>query len=241
MFNSKNFRRIKYFFVGYLYSMNKDTLNAKNIAIFLIIVLGIVLIIWLVLPKYSTIIVPANIEQPRIIMPPPTIPMEQYEYYNNIPQPQNEEENKTKYAIPNVKPVMGEEIRRMPIMPDRTLPFVDPKTGVIMDGPGFEPSPMTGISGDIVSKIPSNYYFLDDGASGAMSLQHNLCSKSCCDEQWPLPFKMKYDPFVCQNKNDFVPSNLMCKTSYQDAGCMCLTKEQAKFLATRGSNGSEWF
>lgn len=89
--------------------------------------------------------------------------------------------------------------------------------------------------------VPSNFYFIDDGANGEMSIQHNLCSRSCCAEQWPTPFKQKYDPYVCQNKNDFVSSNIMCNNSFQDSGCLCLTKKQAQFMYNRGGNGRGWF
>jgi len=121
------------------------------------------------------------------------------------------------------------------------VPFVDPQAGTLISGPGFE----KGVSGDVYqpanAKVPSNYYFLDDGADGEMSIQHNLCSRSCCAEQWPTPFKQKYDPYVCGNKDKFVPSRIMCNNSFQDSGCLCLTKKQAKFIYNRGTNGREWF
>lgn len=85
-------------------------------------------------------------------------------------------------------------------------------------------------------KLPENYYFLDDGADGKMSIQHNLCSRSCCSEQYPPPFKLKYDSYVCKNKDKFVPSQVMCNNTFQDSGCLCMTKEQAEFLTSRGGN-----
>jgi len=98
-----------------------------------------------------------------------------------------------------------------------------------------------GISQESMSKVPSNYYFLDDGANGEYSIQHNMCSKSCCSAQYPVPFKQKYDPYICDNKDKFVGSNIMCNNSYQDSGCLCLTKKQSQFLKNRGTNGSEFF
>jgi len=124
---------------------------------------------------------------------------------------------------------------------DKNLPFVDPKTGTLIDGPGYEQGEIEGITQDAFSKIPSNYYFLDDGADGEMSIQHNLCSKSCCSEQWPTPFKQKYDPYVCGNKDKFVPSNIFCNNTFQDSGCLCLSKDQSRFLMDRGTNGNELF
>lgn len=122
----------------------------------------------------------------------------------------------------------------------RIPPFVDVTTGTIMDGPGFERGPVEG-SAEVPDQIPSNYYFLDDGAGGEMSIQHNLCSKSCCSAQWPTPFKQKYDPYVCGNKDNFIPSNIMCNNTFNDSGCLCLSKKQGQFLYNRGGNGREWF
>lgn len=86
------------------------------------------------------------------------------------------------------------------------------------------------------SDIPDNLYFLDDGANGEMGLHNNLCSKSCCSDQYPTPFKLNPDKSVCENKGEFVPNNIMCNNAYQDSGCLCLTKKQAKFLGNRGGN-----
>ena len=119
------------------------------------------------------------------------------------------------------------------------------KDNAIMDGREFQngtmetPSAPDGPSG--VDSIPENYYFLDDGDNGRMSIQHNLCSRSCCSDQYPTPFKMKYDPYVCKNKDKFIPSRIMCNNAFQDSGCLCLTKEQGEFLYNRGGNGREWF
>jgi hypothetical protein len=92
-------------------------------------------------------------------------------------------------------------------------PYVDSQTGSLIDGPGFDKGEIDDVYREPSSSIPSNYYFLDDGASGEMSIQHNLCSRSCCSEQWPTPFKKKFDPYVCQNKDKFIPSNIMCNNS----------------------------
>jgi len=140
------------------------------------------------------------------------------------------------------------EIIPEPEQQDSNNPHIDPNTGTIMDGPGFEKGNMENAGSDvegapenIPSQIPSNFYFLDDGADGEMSIQHNMCSKSCCSEQWPTPFKQKYDPYVCGNKDKFVGSNIFCNNSFQDSGCLCLSKKQSKFIYNRGGNGREWF
>lgn len=139
----------------------------------------------------------------------------------------------------------GEGTQEMQATPeaDKNKPFVNPQVGTIMDGPGFEKGDVDGVSQETMSNIPSNYYFLDDGAGGEMEIQHNLCSKSCCSAQWPTPFKQKFDPYVCGAKNsgEFIPSQIFCNNSFQDSGCLCLTKKQGQFLYNRGGNGREWF
>jgi len=120
-------------------------------------------------------------------------------------------------------------------------PYIDTQTGTLLDGPGYEKGLSESAYQEPGSSIPSNYYFLDDGAGGEMSIQHNLCSKSCCSEQYPTSFKQQYDPYVCGAKDQFVPSNIFCNNATQSAGCLCLSKKQAQFLYNRGGNGREWF
>jgi hypothetical protein len=125
-------------------------------------------------------------------------------------------------------------------------PVISHEKASVMDGAGFQGSKFDSISSKGSQPagsdtIPENYYFLDDGAKGKMSIQHNMCSKSCCSNQYPLPFKLKYDPAICGSKNKFVPSNIMCNNAYQDSGCLCLEKSQAAHLYNRGGNGRELF
>jgi hypothetical protein len=151
-----------------------------------------------------------------------------------------------------------EEMPEQQVVPSEELqaPVVSPQTGALVDGPGYEQQPVDGAPIDAsmtADQIPSNYYFLDDGAGGEMSIQHNLCSKSCCSEQWPTPFKQKYDPYVCgaskangyaapgTPNSDFTTSRVFCSNTFQDAGCLCLSKKQQSFLYNRGGNGREWF
>lgn len=132
----------------------------------------------------------------------------------------------------------GNEMRVDTPMPKST--FYDPQTGTMMDGPGWV-DPILEQEEAPNNNTPANYYLLDDGDQGQMSVQHNLCSRSCCSAQWPTPFKMKHDPYVCANKDKYVPSNIMCNNVFQDAGCLCLDKDQAAFITNRGGNGQEWF
>ena len=89
------------------------------------------------------------------------------------------------------------------------------------------------------SIYPADYYMLQDGVAGKMRVENNICSKSCCSPQWPTPFKQEYNPSICQNRNNYVPSGMTCNNLYNDAGCLCLTKDQSLSLQNRGGNVSE--
>ena len=122
-------------------------------------------------------------------------------------------------------------------------PSIDAVTGTTVDGPGFEQSNISG-SDEVAlpGKVPSNFYFLDDGANGEMSLTNNLFSKSCCsNSQWPTPFMQKADPYVCGHAGEFVPSNYFGNNTFQDVGCACVSKQQGSFIGNRGGNGRDWF
>lgn len=112
----------------------------------------------------------------------------------------------------------------------------DAGSGTIMDGPDLVPSKYLSPWYQAYTGNLKNYFLLDDGKDGMAGLQYNQCSKSCCSDQYPLPFKMPVDSNVCASKDEFVPTNYMCNNAWQDTGCICLTKEQANFLGSRGGN-----
>lgn len=74
------------------------------------------------------------------------------------------------------------------------------------------------------------------GLDGEFSMGYNMCSKSCCSPQYPPPFDLPIDPLVCGSDKEFVPSSYTCNNGWQDAGCLCMTKDQASFLSHRGNN-----
>lgn len=126
-------------------------------------------------------------------------------------------------------------------------PVYDTDKQLIMDGRGMQVGPVDPAEGSEapvgVDSIPNDFYHLDDGANGKMSIQHNMCSRSCCSEQFNLPFRMKHDPFVCNLKKEkkLSASRIMCSNSFQDSGCLCITKEQAQNLYNRAGNGRGYF
>lgn len=77
----------------------------------------------------------------------------------------------------------------------------------------------------------------DNDEEGMLSsLQNNMCSKSCCSQQYPPPHMLDHDAMVCANKDKFVPNDYKCNNSWQDSGCVCMTEKQKDFLARRGGN-----
>ncbi len=112
-------------------------------------------------------------------------------------------------------------------------PYRNLDTRSIMAGSGFIPPK------DLIPAWGNNYGLaddLDDGASGNMGLNYNLCSPSCCSAQYPTPHKLAKDPLVCGREDEFVPSNMTCQNSWQNGSCLCLTKPQAAFISARGGN-----
>lgn len=143
---------------------------------------------------------------------------------------------KTENFEVNIVPVEMEGVEKR-----KESPKIKVEVDTIVDGPGYEEGHVDGVDQSVTGKVPADFFFINDGADGKYSITSNLFSKSCCSTQWPVPFHQKYDPFVCGNKDEYVGSNIFGSNTFQDAGCACLTKDQAKFLYNRGDNGREWF
>ena len=85
-----------------------------------------------------------------------------------------------------------------------------------------------------------NYGIFDSPIyNGYYGLNHSPCSKSCCSLQYPTPFLITSDNFMCKSPEKYVSSNYTCQNSYQDRGCLCMTKKQKKMLETRGNNSKK--
>jgi len=111
----------------------------------------------------------------------------------------------------------------------------DAGSGTIVAGAGMETPQLMSPWYKAYTGNLKNYYLLDDGEDGAAGLQFNQCSKACCGDQ-PLPFSMPIEQSVCDSKDEFVPNPYTCNNSWQDTGCVCMTKKQAGFLGSRGGN-----
>ncbi|QKF93880.1 hypothetical protein QKU48_gp0422 [Fadolivirus algeromassiliense] len=170
--------------------MENPLFNKRNVIVFLVCLLAVFALVWFMLPKTISITLPGQEAASEV-------------------KPEAKTEGFT-----------SEEDLAADKDTDKNLPNVNPKTGSLIDGPGFERGDVEGVTQEVMSMIPSNYYFLDDGNAQNDTVVHNLCSKSCCSAQWPTPFKQKYDPYVCANKDQFVPSNIFCNNSFQDSGLM---------------------
>jgi hypothetical protein len=85
----------------------------------------------------------------------------------------------------------------------------------------------------------ADYGKVDSLSPVRMGLNYNLCSKSCCSQQWPVPFSLAPDKLVKDSGKEYVPSSYTCNNSWQDSGCLCMEKDQALFLESRGTNSFE--
>lgn len=122
--------------------------------------------------------------------------------------------------------------------PERSPVLYDRKTGVVTAASEF-----VGLPDEILpawgSESVANYGKvdrLDDGYNGAMGLNYNMCSKSCCGPQYPPPFALEQDAMVEKMKDQFVPNNYSCNNAWNNTGCVCMTKKQHEYIGSRGGN-----
>ncbi len=128
-----------------------------------------------------------------------------------------------------VTPELNMKAEELPV----AVPAVNQDTQSIMAGSGFiapkEIAPAWGSNYGMVDG-------LDDGAGGNMGFHYNLCSPSCCSDQYPTPHKLPLDEVVCGQKGEFVPTNLQCNNAWNNSGCLCVKKSQFEHLVNRGGN-----
>jgi len=109
----------------------------------------------------------------------------------------------------------------------------DPTTGTIMTSPDFIPQHIEPAWSNKPSNDNQKVGAVDSASDlGENTMAFNKCSKSCCSPQYPLPFNLPVDKEI----TGFVPSRFTCNNHWEDAGCLCLTKNQSDNLAQRGGN-----
>jgi hypothetical protein len=122
-----------------------------------------------------------------------------------------------------------------------TVPMVyDRKTGIATAASEFIGLPEEILPASGTNSV-ANYGAvdrLDDGYNGAMGLNYNMCSKSCCGPQYPPPFSLEEDAMVEKNKDQFVPNNYSCNNAWNNTGCVCMTKKQHNYIQSRGGNSN---
>ena len=66
-----------------------------------------------------------------------------------------------------------------------------------------------------------------------------VCSKQCCKHtQWPVPRDMLTHDMTDEQAAKFIGTNMTCNLG-NGSGCVCATKDDFDYLATRGSNGGK--
>lgn len=214
--------------------MENQYFNKKNLIILLAVILGICVLVWLFSPQQMTVITPTTPNTARL---------------QELAEARGEGENSNgENFIPpyegfnqQIAGAQGSNMGVQGAPADMNQGYNNASNGSIIASAGSEASPIEGVAAETGSGVPSNYYLLDDGNSGNSTIINNMCSKSCCSKQWPVPFAMPENAYVCANKDQFVPSNSFCNTSLNDSGCLCLTKQQAQGIANRYGNGNELF
>lgn len=174
----------------------------------------------------NTIEVPEQPLTPPIVIRPPV------DIKPVDPAPENIKSMASSIVPKAEEHAMEMQQRDVPIKPT----FFDSGSGVMMSGGELTPKELLSPWYQTYTGDVKNHFLLDDGGNGSNGLHFNLCSKACCSDQYPTPFKLPYEDKVCNNKQKFVPSPYMCNNAWQDSGCVCLSKSQGEFIGSRGGN-----
>jgi hypothetical protein len=72
-------------------------------------------------------------------------------------------------------------------------------------------------------------------------LDTNKCARSCCvNSGWPLPEELKPKDLSPEELANYIPTNFSCNLgSNTGGGCVCVTKDDYKYLSSRGTNAQE--
>jgi hypothetical protein len=82
-------------------------------------------------------------------------------------------------------------------------------------------------------QTPSNYSNIEPTNNNIVKIDENKCSKECCKHtQWPVPHDV-----TPKAGSEFIGNNMSCNWG-EGSGCVCLKKDDFKFLSVRGTNSN---
>jgi len=126
-----------------------------------------------------------------------------------------------------------DQVREDPIIEPK---YYDAKTETILDGVKVIPHSLLSPWANAYMSQTNNY-MLDTGDDlDGGSMRYTKRSPACCSPTYPPPFKVRVDPTICKDKNNYVPGPYTGSDNWSNAGCACATKKNILKLAHRGGN-----
>ena len=89
----------------------------------------------------------------------------------------------------------------------------------------------------LLQKIKEKLENTDNTDNTPTKIDKLICSKQCCKHtQWPVPKDMLTRDMTDEQASKFIGTNMSCNLG-NGSGCVCATKDDFDYLATRGANG----
>lgn len=92
---------------------------------------------------------------------------------------------------------------------------------------------------EVRNKFERTYMLNPDGSVAKYDITNNKMSPNCCPAQFSVPFKLSKDGSNCEYAQKYVANQYSGSNFDSDAGCVCMTPDQANFYGNRGGNGGE--
>lgn len=126
-----------------------------------------------------------------------------------------------------------DQVREDPIIEPK---YFDAKTDTIIDGVKVIPHSLLSPWANAYM-TQTNNYMLDTGDDlDGGSMRFTKRSPACCSPTYSPPFKIRVDPTICKDKDNYVPNPYTGSDNWSNAGCACATKKNILKLAHRGGN-----
>lgn len=126
-----------------------------------------------------------------------------------------------------------DQVREDPIIEPK---YYDAKTDTIIDGVKVIPHSLLSPWANAYM-TQTNNYMLDTGDDlDGGSMRFTKRSPACCSPTYSPPFKIRVDPTICKDKDNYVPNPYTGSDNWSNAGCACATKKNILKLAHRGGN-----